>query len=202
MSIDNYPWLGHVRNQLVEVFQQQGMPRPILVVGEGGRLDYQMLMSVATTLLCQSSNACGECQHCRLFESNTHPDVMVLGNQCSIGVDQIRELKAWAVQKPLLASYQVALILGANHLNTQSVNAMLKLLEEPPKHFIGMLSARSLDRLPPTLLSRLHILHVPRPSLTDLKKAFPEIATLIDSASAIAELDYATLDSLGSCVAR
>ncbi|MCB2107202.1 MAG: DNA polymerase III subunit delta' [Rhodobacteraceae bacterium] len=82
-----------------------------------------------------------------------------------IGVDQVRKIIDFMYLTPAESAWRVVLIDGADAMNTAAANAVLKVLEEPPRQTILLLIAHNADRLLPTIRSRCRRLEL-RP-LTD-----------------------------------
>jgi len=88
-------------------------------------------------------------------EREFHPDLYELeplGEM--IRIDAIRELRRDLHMRPFEADRRVYLILGANLLNEDAADALLKDLEEPPPYAVIVLVADDLGSLPATLRSR------------------------------------------------
>lgn len=71
-----------------------------------------------------------------------------------ISIDQIRDLKRTIFQKPLSKKPKLIIIQEAQKLTVEAQNALLKILEEPPKHAIIILEASDKSTLLPTIISR------------------------------------------------
>ena len=87
-----------------------------------------------------------------------HPDVYVLrplGEQ--IRIDDIRELRRDLHMRPFEADRRVYLVFGADHLNDDAADALLKDLEEPPSYAVIVLVADDLGPLPETIRSRCQL---------------------------------------------
>ena len=56
---------------------------------------------------------------------------------------------------------RIVIILRAHKLNVEAANALLKILEEPPRGTLFLLTTEYLDRLPDTIRSRCAIHHIP-----------------------------------------
>jgi len=82
-------------------------------------------------------------------------------NVQSIGINQIRHLQHQLQLKPYSSSKKVAIIPEAEKLTIPAQNAMLKLLEEPPKDTIIILSSPTSEVLLPTVVSRCRIVKLP-----------------------------------------
>ncbi len=93
-------------------------------------------------------------------EHRAHPDLYVvepLGDQ--IRIDAVRELRRDLHMRPFEASRRVYLVLGADLMNEDAADALLKDLEEPPEYALIVLVASQISRLPETIRSRCQ--HVP-----------------------------------------
>ncbi len=88
----------------------------------------------------------------------THPDLYVLeplGDQ--IRIDAIRELRRDLHMRPFEATRRIYLIVGADLMNEDAADALLKDLEEPPDYAVIVLLVAELVRLPETIRSRCQI---------------------------------------------
>ena len=95
--------------------------------------------------------------HARV-ERRSHPDLYVLeavGDQ--IRIDDIRTLRHDLHMRPFEASRRVYLIFGADTMNEDAADALLKDLEEPPAYAVIVLIANDLGPLPETILSRCQL---------------------------------------------
>jgi DNA polymerase III subunit delta' len=85
----------------------------------------------------------------------SHPDLYVLeplGDQ--IRIDAIRELRRDLHMRPFEAQRRVYLLFGANLMNDEAADALLKDLEEPPPYAVIVLVADDIGPLPETIRSR------------------------------------------------
>jgi DNA polymerase-3 subunit delta' len=123
--------------------------------------------TLAKTLNCQNPRAsqtvsgapdcCDECLSCRKMESCNHPDVQWVRPESKsrvITIDQMRDLMHTIFLKPNEAEYKVAVIVGADRLNSQAANAFLKTLEEPPPRSVLILLTTEPGRILETIISR------------------------------------------------
>lgn len=123
--------------------------------------------TLAKTLNCQKPveagpgrnpvDCCDTCSTCRHTEQETHPDVHWLRPESKsrvIRAEQMRALLDVVHLKPNEDGYKVAVLAGADRLNTQAANIFLKTLEEPPQRSILLLLSTEPQRLLETILSR------------------------------------------------
>ena len=101
---------------------------------------------------------CGKTTSARIFakeinEGNGTPiEIDAASNN---GVDQIRTIIDDAKYKPLETKHKVFIMDECHMLSTGAWNAMLKLLEEPPKTTIFILCTTDPQKIPATILSRV-----------------------------------------------
>ena len=99
-----------------------------------------------------NGSPCNECPSCRnIFINN---DVIEIDAASNNGVDEIRDLREKANLVPSLCKYKVYIIDEVHMLTTQAFNALLKILEEPPKHVIFILATTEYHKIPLTITSR------------------------------------------------
>lgn len=102
-------------------------------------------------------DCCDTCRSCRNIDGASHPDIHWARPEAKsriVTVDQMRELMREVQLKPREAACKVAVIAGADRLNTQAANAFLKTLEEPPPNSVLILLTTEPSRILETILSR------------------------------------------------
>ena len=101
------------------------------------------------------ASPCNSCRSCNKIRSGHHPDVIqVSPSGAIIKIAQIRDLCRTLTMKPYEASYRIVIIPDAHTMNSESGNALLKVLEEPPDRTILILSTPRPSDLLPTIVSR------------------------------------------------
>lgn len=93
----------------------------------------------------------------------------------TISIDDIRALQARLHDVPR-ATYRCCLIRSVERMQDEAVNALLKILEEPPVGLVFLLTAHSEDAVPPTLLSRTRRMSFGRLSRKDLHPLVADVA--------------------------
>lgn len=81
-------------------------------------------------------------------------DVIEIDAASNNGVDEIRDLREKIKYPPAVTRYKVYIIDEVHMLSTGAFNALLKTLEEPPKHAVFILATTEPQKLPATILSR------------------------------------------------
>lgn len=121
------------------------------------------------------SEACDQCDNCQAFISGTHPDIIELDAASNNGVDDIREIIEKAQFAPVLGKYKVYIIDEVHMLTKQAFNALLKTLEEPPKHVVFILATTDPEKVIPTVLSRCQRYNFGKVANRDMIKRINEI---------------------------
>lgn len=113
------------------------------------------------------ASGCGKTTTARIFAKKIDGDVIEINCADNNSVDDIRELIAQASLKPLTGKYKVYILDEAHMFSKSAFNAMLKLLEEPPKHCIFILCTTDPQNILPTVLGRLQRFNFSR--ITDVE---------------------------------
>jgi DNA polymerase-3 subunit delta' len=153
------------------------LPHALLVYGAAGLGGWELALTFAQGLLCESPQGsglpCERCASCNWFKGGNHPDFrhVIPENMmpddpeatekpkkeklsAEIKIDQVRELQGFLTIGTHRAGSRVVVMHPAESMNIRAQNAFLKSLEEPTQgtHFI--LVASQADRLLPTVRSR------------------------------------------------
>ena len=102
----------------------------------------------------QDFNPCNKCSICNGILDESIMDIVEIDAASNRGVENIRELRETVKYPPSRGKYKVYIIDEVHMLTTEAFNALLKTLEEPPKHIIFILATTDPQKLPPTILSR------------------------------------------------
>ena len=101
----------------------------------------------------EDGNPCDKCAECvALSENNT--DIVEIDAASNNRVEEIRDLREKVAFPPMIGKYKVYIIDEVHMLTDSAFNALLKTLEEPPKHVIFILATTEIHKLPATILSR------------------------------------------------
>lgn len=82
-------------------------------------------------------------------------DVIEIDAASYNGVENIREIIEHAKFTPTQGKYKIYIIDEVHMLSKWAFNALLKTLEEPPKHVIFLLATTEINKVPDTILSRV-----------------------------------------------
>ncbi len=143
------------------------IPHAILVEGEYGTGKHTLVNILAKACVCESEKRpCNNCDNCRLTNNSNHPDITVItpeDGKKTIVVDQIRHLRDEVFIKPHKSQKRIFIIDFADTMNANAQNALLKVLEEPPKTVMFILIAENKSSLLPTVISRCVTLSLTTP---------------------------------------
>jgi DNA polymerase-3 subunit gamma/tau len=92
------------------------------------------------------------------------------------GIDDVRALREAVLTLPFESRYKVYIIDEVHMLTKEAFNALLKTLEEPPKHVVFILATTEMDKLPETIISRCQAFSFRRPTAEILKDVISAVA--------------------------
>ncbi len=87
-------------------------------------------------------------------DESSHLDIIEIDAASNRRIDEIRDLREKVHIAPTSAKYKVYIIDEVHMLTKEAFNALLKTLEEPPKHVIFILATTEAHKLPETIVSR------------------------------------------------
>lgn len=122
------------------------------------------------------SNPCNTCDICLGITNNTISDVLEIDAASNNGVDEIRELRDKVKYLPGVGKYKVYIIDEVHMLSISAFNALLKTLEEPPKHVIFILATTEPHKIPATIHSRCQRFDFRGIGIADMLEKLKEIA--------------------------
>ncbi|MEQ3346088.1 DNA polymerase III subunit gamma/tau [Peptoniphilus senegalensis] len=123
-------------------------------------------------------NPCNECENCKQILNESVLDVVEMDAASNNGVDDIRELKEKVIYPPRSLKYKVYIIDEVHMLSKGAFNALLKILEEPPRHLIFILATTEIQKIPTTILSRSQKYNFKRISIDEIKENLKRVTEL------------------------
>ena len=106
----------------------------------------------------------------------TEKDLYEIDAASNRGIDDIRELRESVQTVPFESPYKVYIIDEVHMLTKEAFNALLKTLEEPPKHVVFVLATTEADRLPDTVRSRCQAFSFKKPTQHVLAQMVTRVA--------------------------
>ena len=152
-----------------------------IIEGDSGSGKKTIARYFAAITVCKNGNACGECAACKQSAAEVNPDVTVVSaeGKSSVGVDKIRQLISTVGYKSVHGGYRVFIIEDANLLTPQAQNALLKVIEEPPKKVLFLLLCDRKSHMLKTIVSRTQTLKLSPLSAENLAKIVPSCSDFV-----------------------
>jgi DNA polymerase-3 subunit delta' len=169
-------WFGHdeAERALLEAYRGGRMPHAWLIGGPPGIGKATLAYRMARFVLAHPDSAAREVQSvgslallsdhrvARLVAAQGHPDLLVLERRPGesgalrtvIAVEDVRRLVPFLGSTAGEAGWRVVVVDSADELNAAGANALLKLLEEPPRRCLFLIVSHAPGRLLATIRSR------------------------------------------------
>lgn len=99
-------------------------------------------------------NPCNECENCKAINEENTMDIVEMDAASNRRIDDIRQLRDQVIYPPSNLKFKVYIIDEAHMITNEGFNALLKIMEEPPRHLIFILATTEIEKIPNTILSR------------------------------------------------
>lgn len=147
----------HIVKTLVNQISLGRLGHAYLFTGTRGTGKTSTAKIFAKAINCLSpvnGSPCGKCEACKALSDPSNIDVIEIDAASNNGVNEIRELRENVQFPPVTCRYKVYIIDEVHMLTGPAFNALLKTLEEPPKHAVFILATTEVHKIPATILSR------------------------------------------------
>lgn len=172
-----------LKRQLSLNAARRGLSHAYILAGPAGSGRHTLARLLAAALVCGDADEgvkpCLHCSGCKKALGGIHPDIITVENgEKDVTVAQIRDMRSDAYIRPNESPRKVYLLEGAQNMNANAQNAMLKLLEEGPAYAAFLLLADNAAALLETVRSRCELLTLSPVSQEEavpwLSRRFPE----------------------------
>ena len=150
-----------------------------LITGPEGSGKHTLAKLLAAAILCKREDKpCGVCNPCRKVMDGNHPDLITVVDpeHKNVAVKIVREIRDDVFIRPNESEHKIYIF--PQELGIEGQNALLKILEEPPKYGVFLLLTDNPEKILPTVRSRcteLKLLPLPEMVLRrSLSRDFPE----------------------------
>lgn len=148
---------SHITGTLRNAFKNNKIVHAYLFSGPRGTGKTSVARIFAKAINCLDPigvEPCNKCEICLGINSGSIMDVIEMDAASNRGVDEIRDIRDRVKYAPTNIKYKVYIIDEAHMLTPEAFNALLKVLEEPPKHIVFILATTEVHKIPLTISSR------------------------------------------------
>jgi len=133
-------------------------------------------LNVKRSKLTKALEPCNICEQCISITNGTSLDILEIDAASNRGIDEIRDLREKIKLSPASSRKKVYIIDEVHMLTSEAFNALLKTLEEPPKHAMFILCTTELSKVPSTILSRCFHIQFSQATRDDIARSFKRIS--------------------------
>ena len=169
----------HISTTLANAITEDRVAHAYLFTGPRGTGKTSTARILAKALNCErgpTPEPCGKCSSCVAIAAGSSMDVFEMDAASHSGVDETREILSGVPLATAGGRRKVYVIDEVHMLTTQSFNALLKTLEEPPDHVIFVLATTEAHKVLPTIVSRTQRFDFRRMPLSSLIQLLSEVA--------------------------
>ncbi len=181
MRFDDVVGQDHVTRTLKNAIASDRLAHAFLFTGQRGCGKTTVARILAKAVNCPNAASngyepCNYCENCLAITEGRSMDVAEIDGASNTGVDDVRMLRDNVKYPPLTGKYKVVIIDEIHMLSNNAFNALLKTLEEPPRHLIFVFATTEVQKVLPTILSRTQRYDFRRIQLEEITRRLRTIA--------------------------
>lgn len=169
----------HISTTLKNAIENNRLGHAYIFAGPRGVGKTTTARILAKRLNCTNPNGgepCNKCSSCQNFLKSQSLDIIEIDGASNRRIDEIRTLRESVKYAPTSGQYKIYIIDEVHMLTTESFNALLKTLEEPPEHTIFIFATTDIHKVPLTIISRCQRFDFKRIELLDIKNLLAKIS--------------------------
>lgn len=143
--------------------------------GSGKTSAARIIAKAVNCLKPKNGEACGKCENCLEIEKGNSLDIIEIDAASNRGIDDVRGLKENAYLSPIRLNKKIFIIDEVHMLTKEAFNALLKIIEEPPKNTLFILCTTDAQKIPETVLSRLLRVNFRKGKEDDLERSLQKV---------------------------
>jgi DNA polymerase III subunit gamma/tau len=170
-----------VREGLTAVLSLPEPPHAFLFTGPKGLGKTSTARIFAKVINCAnkkkgSLEPCNTCDTCISITNGSNVDITEIDGASNRNIDDVRDLKEKIKLSPASVKKKVYIIDEVHMFTTESFNALLKTLEEPPSHAMFILCTTEKQKVPATIASRCFLIQFQPATKEEIARSFKRIA--------------------------
>ncbi len=174
MDFNNFVGNESVKSQVISLFENNKISHAMMIEGAKGLGKRTFAKIIAQAIVCENPSggfACNKCLNCKKAEKEIHPDIIYpekSGVLQGYSITTVRKIREDTYIIPNEASKKVYIFTDIDNMSIPAQNALLKVLEEPPKNVVLILTCTSASSILPTIRSRAQIFSLKPVSTNDI----------------------------------
>lgn len=181
MTFEDIAGQNHIKKYFKNASKKNNISHAYIFNGPRGTGKTTIARIISKLMNCKNpinNNPCNTCENCKSINQNAFMDVMELDAASNRGIDEIRQIRDSANYRPVAGKYKIYIIDEFHMLTREAFNALLKTLEEPPKHVIFILATTNMEKVPETIISRSQVINFKNISNIDIEERLKYICKM------------------------
>ena len=173
----------HIKKTLINSLISGNFSHCYLFAGPRGSGKTTMARIFAKALNCtgrklkkDSFEPCNKCSSCQEINNGKSLDIIEIDAASNRGIDEVRDLREKIRFTPTSSNYKIYIIDEVHMLTKEAFNALLKTLEEPPKHAIFIMATTEPHKVLPTILSRVQRFDFHKATIDEISYLIKKVA--------------------------